>query len=117
MRDYTHYNQQGYNVLGRTVADVICEVELSGSYEPPSSFDSVFPNPSNSIFQFQFRNVALEEHTTIQIFDTQSNLIKQLGIDLHGEPIEKTSFDLSDLPNGIFLLRHRQKIYRIKVMH
>lgn len=121
MTDYIHYNQQGYNVLGKTIAEVIFEIEKTKTYTPPVYDDQTYPNPSNGPFVTQLINVTLEEHVKMEIYNMTGNIIKQFDLPLKREIIEIVEIDMSDLPDGIYILNtylnEQRKIERIFVKH
>ena len=46
MSDYIHYDQTGYNVLGKTIAEVIVGLEQGSDFQPFVISNDIYPNPS-----------------------------------------------------------------------
>jgi hypothetical protein len=70
--------------------------------KPEDHFFNVYPNPASgkiTIEQYRINH----HHTTLSLFNSQGSLILQTRL---GKTIE--SLDISELPNGIYLLRLTQ---------
>src|SRR6267142_1806075 len=121
MTDYVHYNQHGYNVLGKTVAEVIDHIDKTKTFQPPVYENVIYPNPASGQLSIQFVNVALEDRVSLEIVNMMGNSVAHFDGPLKKEVIEMVDIDLSDLADGIYFL-HTQlndhtKIERINVLH
>lgn len=52
MADYIHYNQQGLNILGKSVAEAIYKIETSNNYNPPTYKELAYPIPAKEHYLF-----------------------------------------------------------------
>jgi len=59
---------------------------------------SVFPNPSTKLVNLKWGRA---EQTTIQLYDTNAKLLKQINTGVSNS----ASFDISNLPSGIYFLK------------
>jgi hypothetical protein len=121
MTDYVHYNQQGYNIIGTTIAEVIYSIEKNHVYEPPDYKNSIYPNPVDGNLQIQFVNVSLESQLTVKISDLAGSSIRQFNIPLKKEIVETVQIELSDFNNGLYIistqLQNRYTIQKINIVH
>jgi len=104
MTDYIHYNQKGYNSLGKTVAEVIYNIEETQSFEPPIYETVVFPNPSKAVFTLQLVNVSQEDQIKLKVLEISGAVIKQDDIKLKNEIIETVFVDLGRFSDGVYFL-------------
>lgn len=122
MIDYIHYNQQGYNAIGKTIAEVIYNIEEKKEFNRPIYANAIFPNPSNSTFNIPFFNVALEENATIKVLSSIGGTpIKHFSLPLRQEIFETVTIELDDLREGLYLLQFQlgayNKVEKINVKH
>jgi hypothetical protein len=80
-------------------SDVPIIVVGNREYSPSSSLLSVFPNPSNGIFEVSLLSPAING-AELMVFDNTGRPVKQM--EWNGQ---KTDLDLSALPHGLYLLK------------
>lgn len=67
---------------------------------------NIYPNPSNGIFTLSVHNEDLSKAITLQLIDGIGKLIKEESF--FGERLVQKKLDLSELENGVYLIRLKQ---------
>lgn len=104
MTDYIHYNQQGLNVIGKSVAEAIFQIENTNIYIPPMLEESVYPNPTKGTLSLQLINVSLHDQAKITFFDLTGHPAKTYNLPLREEIIETIELDVRDLSIGLYFI-------------
>ena len=77
---------------------------------------SAFPNPSNGSTNISF-NLQKPSQAEIQIFNSQGQLIENLGSALYSPGVHSLVWDATQQPNGIYLvvLTMKDKVLKHKI--
>jgi hypothetical protein len=102
MGDYIHYNQAGYNILGKTIAEVIVKIDEHKFYEAPPLVNNAYPNPTSNKIQLHFINVALQDNASLAIIDEVGLPVKTVEIGLSSTLLEETSIETNNLAPGTY---------------
>jgi lysophospholipase L1-like esterase len=104
MKDYIHYNQKAYNLIGKTVAEVIFSIDVLKKYEPLIYGTIIYPNPLNSTVTISITNITLGNQLHANIFNSMGTNVRHLNVPLKQEATEKIAVDLIDLPDGLYYI-------------
>lgn len=105
MGDYIHYNQKGYDVVGRSCAHAIHEIEKTGKLVSQVLENDVFPNPARYSITARFSNISLERNARLTILDVEGHKVLSLEVDLAGITLESVELNVTDFKSGSYILK------------